>query len=118
MKQNRKTSVSLCEDELAILDATASRLSISRSEVVRHLILYSGMVGGDFPLTSRILSLPPADRRRVIGEIRERAETDNPAKPQSFRQWVKDTIGRSDADAVEKSGEMLLRELLTAAASR
>lgn len=112
MKQNHKTSVALCEDEVAILDATARRLSISRTEVMRHLILYSGMVGGDFPLTSRILTLPLKDRQRVIGEIRARAESDNPAKPQSFRQWVKDTLGKDDDTAREKSGETLLKELL------
>ncbi|WAC18803.1 ribbon-helix-helix protein, CopG family [Luteolibacter sp. SL250] len=112
MKQNCKTSVALCEDEVAILDATARRLGISRSEVMRHLILYSGMVGGDFPLTSRILALPHKDRERVIGEIRTRAEAGNPAKPQSFRQWVKDTVGKADEAAVEKTGEALLKELL------
>jgi len=112
MKQNCKTSVALCEDELAILDATARRLKISRSEVMRHLILYSGMVGGDFPLTSKILALPHKDRQRVIGEIRTRAESDNPAKPQSFRQWVKEAIGKDDEAAVEKSGEVILKELL------
>lgn len=112
MKQNRKTSVALCDDEVAILDATARRLGLSRSEVIRHLILYSGMVGGDFPLTSKILALPEKDRARVIGEIRDRAENDNPVKPQSFRQWVKDTIGKDDTAALEKTGETLLKELL------
>ena len=112
MKHDRKTSISLSEDELAILDATARRMELSRSEVIRHLILYSGMVGGDFPLTSKILALKPTDRERVIGEIRDRAESNNPAKPQSFRQWVKDTIGKDDEPALEKSGETLLKELL------
>lgn len=112
MKQCYKTSISLCEDELAILDAIAQRMDISRSEVVRHLVLYSGMVGGDFPLTSKILALQPRERQRVTQEIRQRAEKNNPAKPQSFRQWVMAALGKDDKPAMERTGETLLRELL------
>lgn len=112
MKKSQKTSLSMSEDELGILDATARRLGISRSEVLRHLILYQGLCGGDFPLTRKILELPKTSREKVVAEIRTRAETGDPAKPQSFRQWVKETLGKDDVPTLEKSSDSLLRSLL------
>ncbi len=112
MKRNEKLSLSLSGNELGILDAIASRLEISRSEVVRHLIIYQGLCGGNFPLTTRILGLPPKDRARVVAEIRAKAESDDPSKPQSFRQWVKDTLGKDDPATLEKGADALLRKLL------
>ncbi|BCU78340.1 CopG family transcriptional regulator [Luteolibacter sp. LG18] len=110
-----RVSLYISNDEKRILDATASRLGISRSEVIRHLALYHGLCGGDFPLTARILALPVKDRERVIQEIRERAESGDPAKPQSFRQWVKETVGNDDSESIEKGAESLLRKLLNGA---
>ena len=113
MPQGKRFSIYLTENEVAIADATAKRLQMSRSEVIRHLILYNGLCGGEFPLTSKILALPSAERDRIIAEIRSRAETDDPARPQKFRQWVKDTIGKSDPAAVEKGASDLLQSLLS-----
>lgn len=112
MKRSQKTSLSMSEDELAIVDATARRLGISRSEVLRHLILYQGLCGGDFPLTRKILDLPKAKQQSVIAEIRVKAESDEPAKPQSFKQWVKETLGKDDASTLDKSTDSLLKSLL------
>lgn len=107
-----RVSLYISNDEKRILDATASRLGMSRSEVIRHLALYHGLCGGDFPLTSKILSLAEKDRQRVIEEIRKRAESDDPAKPQSFRQWVKETLGSDDPDSIEKGVDSLLKKML------
>lgn len=112
MKQTRKTSISLTDDELGILDAVAKRKGVTRSEVLRHLILYQGLVGGDFPLTTKILSLRDTDRERVVSEIRAKCESDDPPKPQAFRQWVKDILGKADAAALDRSGDALLQGLL------
>jgi len=112
MKRNEKLSLSLSENELGILDAIAKRMEISRSEVVRHLIIYQGLCGGEMPLTTRILGLSSKDRARVVGEIRAKAEANDPAKPQSFRQWVKDTLGGDDAATLEAGADRLLRRLL------
>lgn len=109
-----RVSLYISNDEKRILDATASRLGISRSEVIRHLALYHGLCGGDFPLTTKILALPQKDRERIIEEIRVRTESGNPPKPQSFRQWVKDTIGSDDSEAIEQGADSLLRKLLEA----
>lgn len=112
MSKGKRFSIYLTENEIAIADATAARLGVSRSEVIRHLILYNGLCGGDFPLTSRILALPQDDRERLIAEIRARAESNDPAKPQSFRQWVKDTLGSSDPAIMDQGADALLRSLL------
>ncbi|MCW1885591.1 hypothetical protein OKA04_12705 [Luteolibacter flavescens] len=112
MKLNVKTSVTLTNDEVAILDATASRMGISRNQVVRHLIIYHGLCGGDFPLTTKILALPSQDRQRVISEIRVKAESEDPPKPQGFRQWVKEALVRDDTESIERGAEALLRDLL------
>lgn len=112
MSASTRVSIYLSDDEKAILDATADRLKISRSEVFRHLTLYHGLCGGDFPLTSKILALPPADRDRVTAEIRSRAEAQDPVKPQKFREWVKDVLGSDDASTLEKGANSLLSKLL------
>lgn len=112
MKQSRKTSISLSDDELAIVDSTCGRLDMSRSEFFRHLLLYHGLCGGDFPLTTKILRLPEKDRSRVIEEIRKRSESHDPAKPQSFKQWVKETLGNDATTTVDKSADVLLKNLL------
>jgi hypothetical protein len=68
------------------LTPTASRLHISRPEVMRHLVLYHGLCGGDFPLTFKILALPATDRERIIEQLRVSAESGDPIKPQQFRE--------------------------------
>jgi hypothetical protein len=107
-----KPSFYLSDDELAIVDATAKRMGISRSEVVRHLILYHGLCGGDFPLTRKIVDLPPVEREKVTAEIRRRAEANQPVKPQRFREWVIEALGSDDPSSMERSAEALLRNLL------
>lgn len=107
-----KFSVSMTEDERDLADAIATRLGINRSKVFRHLILYQGLCGGDMPLTSKILDLPEPQRTRVIAEILKRARMDDPPKPQSFALWVKETLGKADAEAMDKGGEILLKELI------
>lgn len=112
MPEFSRVSLYISNDEKRILDATAERLGCSRSEVMRHLTLYHGLCGGDFPLTSKILALPPKDRDRVTAEIRARAESADPAKPQAFREWVKETLGNDDRDAMESGADALIRKLL------
>jgi len=112
MSSATRVSIYITDDEKAILDSTATRLGISRSEVFRHLTLYHGLCGGDFPLTSRIMALSPSQRDKVTAEIRSRAESQDPAKPQSFRQWVKDTLGNDDQPTLDKGADALLRKLL------
>lgn len=112
MKRSNRTSVSLSDDELGIFDAIARHRNLSRSEVLSHLLLYHGLCGGEMPLTSKILALPERDRARVVSEIRKRAENDDPAKPQSFRKWVKDTLGNDDPATVENGAGSLLMDLL------
>ncbi len=109
-----KPSFYLSEDELAILDATAERLGISRSEVARHLILYHGMCGGDFPLTSRILSLPVAERDRLIAGIRRKVQSGDPSRPGDFSQWVKEALANPSAGPREEEDglDALLKRLL------
>jgi hypothetical protein len=113
MKRNLKTSISLSEDELGILDSISRRLNLSRSEIVRHFILYHGMCGGDMPLTSKILKLAEKARDGVVAEIRRRAEENDPAQPQSFRKWVKETLGKADEKTVENGTMILLDDLLS-----
>lgn len=112
MKRSHKTSISLSEDELAILDATASRLKISRSEVARHLIIYQGLCGGDFPLTSQILSLPESSQETVIAEIRQRAEAGLPIKPQAFKMWIQEVLGKVDPNTIRQCAGELLQKLI------
>lgn len=112
MKLNVKTSITLSTDESAILNATASRLGISRNEVMRHLILYQGMCGGDFPLTTQILALPPPSRLKVIGEIRRRCERGESAKVQAFREWIKEVLGDADEATIQKGTHAILQKLL------
>lgn len=112
MKRINKTSISLTDDELGILDAIAIRLKQTRSDIIRHFILYHGMCGGDMPLTSKILALAEGPQDGIVAQIRKRAETDDPVRPQSFRQWVKDTLGNADQKTVENGTVILLDDLL------
>ncbi|WP_193211425.1 CopG family transcriptional regulator [Luteolibacter marinus] len=112
MPAGKRFSIYLTEDEVAIADATAARLEMSRSEVIRHLILYQGMCGGDFPLTVKLLALPAADRDRLVAEIRRRTESRDPIKPQSFRAWVKETLGSDDQPTLDRGADTLIRKLL------
>ncbi len=108
----KKPSISISDDLLGIVDATADRMGISRSEVISHLILYHGLCGGDFPLTTKILALRPVDRERIIKDARGRHESDSPPKPQAFRKWIKETVGSSDPEALENGADALVRSLL------
>ena len=112
MKRSNKTSISLSDDELAILDAIAARQDISRSTVIRHFVLYHGMCGGDMPLTSKIIALPEKQQDPVIAEIRRRAEDNDPARPQSFRRWVEEKFGRADPATMDAGTNCLLMSLL------
>ncbi len=112
MPEGRRCSIYLTDDEWAIADSTAKRMGISRSEVIRHLLLYQGMCGGSFPLTAKIIALPPADRDRLIAEIRRRAEAGDPIKPQSFREWVKEVLGTADPETVDRGTDALIKKLL------
>lgn len=80
--------------------------------MIRHLLLYQGMCGGDMPLTTQILALPDALRDGIIAEIREAAEQGKPFKKQGFGQWIKDCLGSSSAAAQEKGAGMLIEQLL------
>ena len=112
MPEGRRCSIYLTDDEWAIADATAKRMGISRSEVIRHLLLYQGMCGGSFPLTAKIIALSPADRDRLIAEIRRRSEAGDPIKPQSFREWVKEVLGTADPETVDRGADALIKKLL------
>lgn len=113
----KKPSFSLADELIAILDISAERMKISRSEVVANLILYHGLCGGDFPLTSKILALPSKDRQRLLGDVLDRMRSDDPPKPQEFRRWVKEVLGTSDPETIEKGSDALLRALLKGGAS-
>lgn len=118
MKRVNRTSLSFTDDELAILDAIRARKSsqegreVTRTEIVVHFLLYHGLCGGDMPLTSRILNLPQKDRARIVKEIRKKAESGESAKTQRFQEWVKEVLGKSDKETVEKGADVLLQELL------
>lgn len=113
MSQGRRFSIYLTDDQVRIADAIATRQEMSRSEVIQHLVIYQGLCGGDFPLTRKILNQRPTDRDRLIREIRERNESNNPPKPQAFREWVKETLGSADKESMEKGSESLLERLLS-----
>ena len=108
----KKPSFSLADDLIEILDISADRMGISRSEVVANLVLYHGLCGGDFPLTSKILALPSVDRQRLLGDVLERFKSDDPPKPQEFRKWVKEVLGKADQETIEKGADALIRALL------
>lgn len=113
MKRSNKTSISLSDDELAILDCLAARNNISRSTIVRHWVLYHAMCGGSMPLTSKILDLKERDQDQVISDIRKRAEADEPFRTQKFRQWVMEGSKGTDPDAVaDAAAGTLLQKLL------
>lgn len=112
MKKTRKTSVSVTEDVLGIWDAICARKGASRSEVLEHLLIFAGLTGGDFPLTTKILGLPELDRDRIIEEIRRKSECGEPARPQAFKQWMKEAIGKDDPESIQRGVEALLRNLL------
>lgn len=100
------------DEEKLILDSTASRLGISRSEVIRHLVIYQGLCGGEFPITKRILELPVGQRKRVMAEIAAKTAANDPVKPQAFRQWAKEVMGNDDSDTLEIGAERLIQDLL------
>lgn len=112
MKQTHKTSLSLTEDEFAILDATANRLGISRNEVMRHLILFQGMSGGDLPLTTKILALRDADRTKVVHAIREKCESGEFAKPAVFKSYMAEAFGDADPKVIDAGMSAVVDKLL------
>lgn len=112
MPDPKRKSLYLSEDAWGIIDAIAKEKDMSRSEVVWHLVIYAGMCGGDFPLTRRVAKLPDEDRDRVVSEVRQRLESDDPPKPWSFREWVKEASGREDSKALDKAARMMVDDLL------
>ncbi|MDB6078439.1 MAG: hypothetical protein JWO82_2186 [Akkermansiaceae bacterium] len=108
----KRHTIYLTDDEAAILDAISARQKLSRSAVMRHLLIYQGLCGGDMPLTRKILGLPETDRDRVLGEIRRRTESNDPATPQKFKAWVLETLGSADPAALETGADLLLKKLL------
>ena len=112
MPEGKRRSIYLSNDEWAIADAIAARQKMSRSEMIRHFVLYHGMCGGDFPLTAKILSQPQAVRETLVREIRERCESERPIRPQAFRRWVAEAIGSDDPAAIDRGADSLLARLL------
>jgi len=99
MKLSRKITLNMTESEHEILEITAARNgNISVNTVMRHLIVYQGFCGGSFPLTTRVLALPPEKRRMVEEKILERLKSDEALKPQSFKAWLQESFGRVDPD--------------------
>lgn len=112
MKQSIKTSVALTEDEVGILDATANRLGMSRSEVMRHLIIFQGLAGGDFPLTRKILNQPEADRIKAVAKIRRSAEKGEFIKPAVFKAYMADAFGSAEPAVTEAGLDAVVKKLL------
>jgi len=101
----------MSRDEVGILDAIADRLGMSRSQVIRNLIIYQGLCGSEMPLTRSILSLDEPDRDRVIAEIRERAESDDTATPLAFKRWVQEALGDISPEKTENGIESVFKKL-------
>lgn len=118
MSRPKRITLYLDEHEAAIADATAKRLGMSRSQVIRHLIVYQGLCGGSFPLTRRILDLPHDERQRVMKEIVQRTESNDPPKPQRFREWVKETLGKLESNNLSRGADALLQSLVKGEAAR
>jgi len=112
MKLTHKTTLHTTESESEILEILAARKGISTNELMRHLILYQGLVGGDFPLTSEILSLPPPRRKVVEAKIVDRLKANEFLKPQSFMLWIKEVFGKIDADTMARGAKSFIRDLL------
>lgn len=109
----RKCSISAPEEVWEIADSIATRLEMSRSEVIHHLVVYAGIVGGDFPLTREILSRPEKEKSALLAEVKRRAEDNDPAKPQSFMKAIREAAGRDDQAAQRKAVGNLIEDLLS-----
>ncbi len=112
MKLTDKRTIHLTEYEGKILDLVAKRKGISANTVLRHLVIYHGLVGGDFPLTDEILGLPPAKRRDAEMEILDRLARDECLKPQSFKMWIREIFGKIDPDTMAMGAKSFVRDLL------
>ena len=111
MAQGRRYSIYMHDSLWELADIMAAKKNISRSKVFEHLIAYSGLCGGDWPLTERILSLPPNDRDRILDEIKRKAEAGEFVKPQSFKLWVQEALGSDDPATMARGVEALLNKL-------
>lgn len=109
---SRKCSISADKKIWKIADATAKRLGMSRSELVQHLIVYAGLVGGEYPLTSQILNSPQSKRDAFLKETLRRAENNDPIKKQAFWATVRECAGKADKHTCDKVSGSLLEELL------
>ena len=108
----RKCSISADERIWKIADATAKRLGMSRSELVQHLVVYAGLVGGEYPLTSQILNAPQAKRDAFLDETLKRAQDNNPIKKQAFWETVRECASKADPKVCEQVSTSLLKELI------
>ncbi len=113
MKRTEKGTFNLSPDELGILDAIGAQNKLDRSEVIRHLIIQNGIIGGGFPVTAKVLALPPAERARVVKEIRAKLESSNPPTPECFKHLVKSALGKDDPATMESAADKILREILS-----
>lgn len=112
MKLSSRSTLHTTEFEREILKLTAERNGISENDVMRHLIIYQGLCGGSFPLTTQILALPPAKRRAVEEKIFQRLKANEELKPQSFKQWLQESLGKIDPEAERRGADAFIKELL------
>lgn len=112
MIDTKNVTAYMPEDEHGILEAISKRLNMSKSMVIRHLVIYQGLCGGDMPLTSQILALPPDKRAKIIAEIRRKAEDQEASIPQKFRQWVKEVLGSAGPAEQASGASLLIKKLL------
>jgi hypothetical protein len=112
MIEPKRFTIYLSAEEAGILDAISKRKKLSRSSVMRNLLVYQGLCGGDMPLTRKILGLPDRDRKKVLTEIKEKAEKNDPSIPQKWSEMVKDALGSADDVSQEKGADAILQKLL------
>jgi len=108
----KKCSVSADEKIWKIADALAAKRGVSRSEIIQHLIIYAGIVGGEYPLTTQILKAPQKKRDALLTETLRRAEEDEPVRNQKFWQTLREHAKNTNSSTAEDVSASLLQSLI------
>jgi hypothetical protein len=112
MNEPKRFTIYLSQEEIEILDAISKHKSMSRSSVMRNLLVYQGLCGGEMPLTRKILNLSDDRRKKVLGEIRDKTIANDSSIPQKWHQMVKEVLGSSDTMTQDAAADAILKRLL------
>ncbi len=109
---NNMFPLRLSDTEKKILELRAEALGVSQSDLIRELIWFDGICPSSHRITTKIRQMPKEERDRILAEIVDRLESDDPAKIPSFNETLKEAADEVSATYQDSVADKVIEKLL------